>query len=176
MTKYINAFVFSFILITLAGCATQELPESWKPLTKLVERKDLPGVGDGVVTTISPNLYVKDIDDFWEDYPIGSVQHESLRRHELEHAKDQEEFIGDAKGIHRKARMTLWIKKYLTDKNFRWEVEKKGYKAGIQYERSMGVQINPEVYASILSGKTYNDMVSYEEALEWVRKIYSGQE
>ena len=159
----------------MAGCSTHPLPEDWKPLTTIVERGDLPGVGDTVVTTVSPNLYVRDIDDFLDRYPRGSVQHESLRRHELEHAKEQEAFIGDATGIKRKIRMAQWIKKYLSDKKFRWEVEKKGYKAEILYERSRGVFTPPEVYAAILSGKTYGGMVSYAEALEWVRKVYSGQ-
>jgi hypothetical protein len=176
MAKFLSKAIFTAtIILTLAGCTTQALPESWDPLTTLVERGDLPGVGDTVVTTVSPNLYVRDIDDFLERYPEGSVQHEALRRHEVEHAKEQEEFVGDATGIKRQIRMSIWLKRYLTDKKFRLEVEKRGYKAEILYERSRGVYVPPEVYALILSGKTYGNMISYEEALEWVRKVYRGQ-
>lgn len=71
--------------------------------------------------------------------------------------------------------MADWVRKYLTDKNFRWAVEKRGYKEDILYERTHGIRVIPEVYARILSGKTYNNMVSYDEALKWVRDVLSGR-
>lgn len=155
----------------MAGCATQELPESWRPLTTVVERGDLPGVGDGVVTTVSPYLYTSDLDWFNERYPEGSVDHEGLRRHELQHALEQEAYVDGATGAKRALRLSDWIRKYLTNKSFRWEVEKRGYKADILYNR----RVNPEALAESLSGKTYNNMVTYEEALQWVRDVLSGR-
>ena len=159
----------------MAGCSTNRLPESWRPLKQLVERGGLPGVGGDVVTTISPNLYVRDIDKWLEDYPEGSIQHEALRRHEVEHAKEQEAFIDGATGMKRTIKMGKWISAYLRDKDFRWAVEKRGYKAEIQYERSRGIHYPAAFYAQILSGPTYNNMVSYEEALEWVINVFNGR-
>jgi hypothetical protein len=170
-----NLFALSVLLISLEGCSTQELPESWRPLTTVVERGDLPGVGHGVVTTISPYLFTSDLDWFNERYPEGSVDHESLRGHERTHALEQEEFIGDATGARRAAKMSRWVQKYLTDKSFRWAVEQRGYKVDILYERAHGIRVIPEVYARILSGKTYNSMVSYDEALQWVRDVLGGR-
>jgi hypothetical protein len=71
--------------------------------------------------------------------------------------------------------MSRWVQKYLTDKSFRWAVEQRGYKVDILYERAHGIRVIPEVYARILSGKTYNSMVSYDEALQWVRDVLGGR-
>ena len=95
--------------------------------------------------------------------------------HERQHALEQEAYVGNATGLIRASRMASWINKYLTDKDFRWGVEKRGYKADILYERSHGIWVIPEVYARILSGKTYNSMVSYEDALKWVKDVLSGR-
>jgi hypothetical protein len=56
-----------------------------------------------------------------------------------------------------------------------WEAEKRGYKAGILHKRKFGLRVNPEALAKTLSGKAYNNMVSYEEALNWVRDVLNGR-
>ena len=160
----------------MAGCTTQDLPESWRPITTLIERGDTPGVGEGIITTISPYLYTDSIDKFNEYYPEGSISHEALRRHELEHARDQEAYIGDATGVLRKSRITSWIYQYIHSKEFRWNVEKKGYKAEILYLKRMNMRISPAAYAFILSGETYRGMVSTEDALNWVNNVLAGKE
>ena len=164
-------FFLSLILLFAISCSTQKLPESWFPLTTVVERGNIPGVGDGVVTTISPYLYTSDLDWFNERYPEGSIDHNSLRVHELQHALEQEAYVDGATGTIRATRLSDWIRKYLTSKSFRWEVEKRAYKVDILYKRKFGVTVNPEFLAKILSGNTYNGMISYEEALEWVRDV-----
>jgi hypothetical protein len=144
------------------------LPNDWAPLTHVIERNSLPGVGDGVATTLSPYLFVSDLDWFNEVYPEGSVKHHALRIHEVQHALEQEKYAGDATGIIRSARLASWANRYLNDPEFRWAVEQKGYGAEIRYLMSRGAPIIPEHYASVLSGSTYNGMVSYEDALQWV--------
>lgn len=157
----------------MGGCATQELPETWRPLKTVVERSHIDGF-ESVITTVSPYLYTEDLDWFNETYPLGSIDHEALRRHEVQHAFNQEAYVGDATGTKRLARLARWVHKYLTDKNFRWEVEKEGYKEEILYLKSQGQQINPEAYARSLSGRTYNSMVNYDTALEWVEAVLRG--
>lgn len=164
----------SLLLLVLAGCTSQPLPANWAPLTTVMERSDLLAP-QGVVTTVSPNLYVSDLDWFNEHYPENSLKHEALRRHECQHALEQEEYVGGATGWKRTARLVSWINKYLSDKAFRLEVEKRGYKAEILYFRSQGLMINQDHYARVLSGSTYSNMISYEEALEWVKAVLQGQ-
>jgi hypothetical protein len=108
---FTNLFISIILVFSLAGCATQALPESWRPLTTVVERGDLPGVESGVVTTVSPYLYTSDLDWFNERYPEGSIDHEALRLHELQHALEQEAYIGGATGTKRAVRLSDWIGK-----------------------------------------------------------------
>lgn len=163
----------SLLILTLIGCQSQPLPENWAPLTTVVERPDFLS-SKGVVTTISPNLFTSDLDWFNEQYPEGSVRHEALRRHERQHALEQEEWVGGVTGWRRSAKLATWVKKYLADRQFRWEVEKRGYRESILHFRNNGYTINVEGYAKTLSGSSYNDMVSYEEALEWVKAVLRG--
>lgn len=158
----------------MAGCATQKLPKSWEPLDRLVERGKIPGLSDNLVTTVVPNLYVPSISEFNKKYPEGSTAHEALRRHETEHAKEQKEFMGHGDGLTKLARLANWLRRYTFEKNFRWKVEQKGYKAQILYLRGMGQPVYPEALARILSGPSYHNMVGYEEALEWVKAVLRG--
>lgn len=157
----------------MGGCASQKLPQNWEPLKRIVERNHIEGF-EHVLTAVSPYLYTADLDWFNETYPEGSIEHEALRKHEVQHALEQEVYVDGATGAKRLARLAKWIHLYLTDKNFRWEAEKKGYKEEILYLKSQGHYIYPDAYARILSGKTYNNMVSYEVALEWIKAVLNG--
>jgi hypothetical protein len=153
-------------LLLLVGCTSQDLPDNWEPLTTVVERPDLPRVSKTVVTTVSPYLFVHDLDDFWEMYPEGSVQLEALRRHEVFHAKRQEEYP---------AGKIAWLKRYLTDKDFRWNEEKLGYREGWLHLRINGYRLNVDAVAKILSGSGYNHMTTYDEAKQWIIDVFSGR-
>lgn len=150
--------VVPFVLL-FSSCSTQELSSDWYPLTTLVERPDIGN--ERVVTTVSPYLYTSSLDWFNETYTPGSVPYEALRRHEVTHAKRQEA----------SSSKTLWLQRYLTDKKFRYEEEKAGYKAGIEYYIKSGWAASPEGLAETLSGKAYGSMVSYDEALIWTKKM-----
>lgn len=164
--------ILLLILLLLPGCKSQDLPENWRPLTKVVERP-LNKIG-GDYTTISPYLITTNLDAFNNKNP---VELEALRRHEVTHAEEQETYIRSLDNpdssflSKRHIRMSQWLHKYVTDKDFRWGVEQRGYKAEMLYLMSRGHTLFPEVYAKILSGKTYMNMVSYEDALEWVHKV-----
>jgi len=158
-------FLVSSVLM-LAGCTSQQLPDNWHPLTRVVERTNIV-VSPTVVTTVSPLLITGDLDWFNERYPVGSVAHEALRRHEVQHAIEQEEYPqGKA----------AWFYRYLRDKDFRWGVEQRGYKEAILYKRSQGQWINVEGLAATLSGNVYNNMVSFEDARKWVLDVLAGRQ
>lgn len=159
----------------MEGCATQELPESWYPLTTVVERKNLPGVPEDVVTTVTPYLYVSSLEWFEENYPDGSFYSEALRRHERQHALEQEAYIGEATGLKRAVRLADWIQEYLTNKSFRWEVEKRGYREELLYLLSLNYPVDAAYFAEMLSSDVYKGMVDYDVALEWVEAVLRGE-
>lgn len=161
MRKFI---ALALILFALTGCSSQPMPEDWAPITTIVERLQ---PNEGVVTTISPFLIVKDIDEFWEKHPKGSAQLEALRRHETVHARSQESYANGK---------VNWLIRYTTEKKFRWKEEKAGYKAGILYLHEQGFFIDPVKVAKILSGLTYGYMVSYEEAHQWALDVLMGRD
>jgi hypothetical protein len=159
------------LILLLSGCSSQELPIDWAPLTAVIERSELPTISNTAVTTVSPYLYVSDLEWFNKRYPEGSREYHALRVHEVEHAKEQEAYIDGATGIVRAARLSSWISKYLTNADFRWEIEQRGYKAEILYKLNYNVPFVPEHYAIILSSSVYREMVSYENALIWVWEV-----
>ena len=175
---------FCSVLLIFSACGPKDRPVSysddqqalssnWLPLTTLVERAALPFVSDGVVTTISPKLYVKDIALFNQRFPVGSLDREVIRVHEQNHALHQEEFIDGSTGITRSARMTSWISKYVGNSEFRWEVESQAFEAEIFFKLDNGLRVIPEEYAFLLSSPTYRGMITYEDALEWVKQTIS---
>lgn len=93
-------FKYIIILILCLGCNSQELSKEWAPLNEVVERNKLPGLSDTAVTTISPKLFVSDLDWFNQKFPEGSVERAALRVHEVIHALEQEEYVGDSEGLN----------------------------------------------------------------------------
>jgi hypothetical protein len=162
--KIIVLFISVMLTILLVGCSTQSMPDEWDPITTLVERPAIDGVGSSVITTIQPYLYVEDIKSFWKNFPKGSVEYEALRRHEVTHAKRQKGY---------KWGTTSWLAQYLTSKKFRWKEEKAGYKEGITHLVKNGrwQSWRTEAKARTLSGPVYANMVSFEEAKAWVLEI-----
>jgi len=156
------------ILLTLFvfGCSSQPMPKDWHPITTITERPGIPSVSDGTITTVSPYLIVKDIDKFWKDYPLGSARLEALRRHEVIHAKSQESYGGGK---------IAWLRRYLFEKKFRWEEEKKGWREEILHLKNTGHGLNIDAIAEALSGKGYSNMVSFAEARRWVMDVIAGR-
>jgi hypothetical protein len=162
--NYLVLFLTS--LLVLGGCASSEMPKDWYPITTIIERPSLWGVESGTVTTISPYLIVQDIDKFWVQNPIGSVQLEALRRHEVLHAERQEAYpLGKRE----------WLQRYILDKEFRWQEESAGWRLDLLYLLSHGYQINVDDIVNILSGKEYFNMVEPERARQWVLDVLAGR-
>lgn len=153
-----------FLSLFLISCTTSKLPDNWAPITTLVEREGLPGVSNNIVTTVSPYLFVPDIDSFWSYYPPGGLEHEALRRHEVVHAKSQESYPGGK---------VAWLTKYSTNSEFRWEEEKKGYKESISFlvKSRRWWLWRTEEEAKSLSGPAYLHMTTYGKAKLWIEQI-----
>lgn len=152
------------LLPLLIGCTSNiftsvELEHRWSPLKKIVEA-DLPFVSDTATTTIGTTVYVSDLNHWLQQHPLNSAEFDALMLHEKEHAIRQLKYG-----------LTPWITRYLTDKNFAWEEEKIGWKIQIEHLKQMGRAKSPEFYAIILSTK-YNNIISYIDALTWIRSWY----
>jgi hypothetical protein len=145
------------LALLVSGCSAPQykLGPEWEPLEKIVER-DLPLVSDTAVTTIGKTLYTTDLKKF---LARDAREVHGVLLHEQEHSRRQLD-VG-----------TLpWMWNYLINSDFRWEEEKAGWKLQIQFCDMMGLRHSSEYYASILSNDGY-DMVSYNEALEWVKSL-----
>lgn len=166
MKKYLISLLFLFNILIFTGCTTYELEPRWAPLKAVIQTNDLPFYSDTTTTTVSPYVYTEDLDKWLEKNPPGSVPFEALMHHEHTHALRQEAYPGGK---------TAWLYKYLMDRNFRLEEEKAGYREEILHYLRNGYRIVPESYAASLSSNVYHGMISYEEALEWVRSVMTGR-
>lgn len=162
-------YSLAMLLVLAGGCNTHNLEKRWLPLEQLVERPGVPFVGDGVLTTTGPTVWVKDLEEFLKEWPPGSVNFEAVMLHEQAHAVRQ----GDLPG------RLSWEASYLTDSSFRWKEEKIGWWFEIRHQ----VENGQEVYVANLAGtlsdkyKTPNGtgMVEYEEAVEWINEVIAGR-
>lgn len=152
--------LFLLLVLFLSACSADiyKLGPEWKPLKQIVER-DLPFVADNATTTIGTNVYTVNLEKWLTRHPPGSAAFKALLSHEQVHAARQE-----------KHGLASWLFAYLTDKDFKWEEEKLGWEQEIRISRRNGIEKRDEIYAAILAND-YQGMVSYNEALEWVRSI-----
>ncbi len=160
-----RTLIVSALLIFFTGCNTFQLDEKWEPLVEMVERPALKN-GDGITTTVGTRIYRADIDSYLEKNPPGSAQFDSLLYHEQIHSKRQ---------LH--TGLAVWLSRYGTDTAFMWKEEQLGYYAQIINLRKRGLTINIEGIARALSGyKNFRGaMVSYEDAIVWVRDVVGGR-
>lgn len=111
------------------------------------------------IMTVGNTLYAHP--DMWDEMiPTTYRAKAVIQIHETTHARRQFDM-----GIDK------WVFLYLFDKKFRWEEEKLAYEAEWTYMAENGYQYadgHHRMWAEILSGKTYRNMVSFEEAYSWV--------
>lgn len=153
------------LVLLMTGCQfkTLELDEEWAPLELVSERPKMLAKGT-ISTTIGHTLYVADLEVFQRDYPEGSPVYLGLLKHEREHSRRQF-----------KMGLSKWLGKYLTDTEFQYAEEQRGYYLGLT---EPGVTWYPEVVARALAGywnALGQKMVTYERALEWARAVQRGQ-
>lgn len=153
------------LAVLLVGCngPSYKLEDRWAPLVKVQQTTDKL-IADQTTTTIGDTCYCNDLKQWLQDYPPGSVEYEAILRHERVHAVRQGSFAGQAEA---------WLARYAIDTKFRWEEEKLGWKEEITHLVQSGRNVIPEQVALWLnqnySGPVGGRMVSYEEALAWVK-------
>ena len=70
-----------------------------------------------------------------------------------------------------------WLVRYSLDCGFMWQEEQAGWYREIKSLQAAGQLVSPEVFASSLDdyANATGDMVSYSEALTWVRDVLAGR-
>ena len=118
------------------------------------------------ITTIGTHAYVRQLDEWLGRVPPGSAKYRAILRHEQEHSKRQLDYG-----------LWSWLTRYGIDTKFALLEEQIGYYYEITERRRLGGQVIPEAYASILSKYAVltGKLISYEDALQWVRDVLSGQ-
>jgi hypothetical protein len=158
--SWARIFIFALILAGAltaclsAGCNTgsYKLGPEWAPLESIDEAS---WVSEGMVTTIEPHSYTNSLKDLLGAYPPDGVWFKALMLHEQVHA------------VRERQQGPMFYVEYAAFDSFRWEEEKLGYGAEIQYLRAHGIRVNPGAYARVMADK-YSGMVNYDVALAWV--------
>lgn len=144
--------------LALFGCKTHDLNDKWEPLKKIVQR----GGSDRILTTTSPVVWVADLDGFLERNPEGQSRFNSFMLHEQWHGIRQEKL-----GVFK------FIKKYLTDREFRWEEEKAGWWLQIELRLKHGPPLYSQSVKKSLKG--YQPSLADDEEIDaWVDSVYNG--
>jgi hypothetical protein len=165
LVTLVSKIIPTAFLLICAGCNTYQLEERWLPLEEIVERPDANGFS-GISTTIGTRVYRANLDQWLEANPPGSIMFEELMYHEQVHSKRQLEM-----GLPR------WLARYGQDTEFMLYEEQLGYYAGFMSLQRRGYPIVPEAIASVMSNyrNISGKMVSYDDALIWVRDALSGR-
>lgn len=151
--------------LLLAGCSSQELGPEWLPLETLQESQSMTvGLSSGGARTVGTVVYVKDLDEWLARHPEPLFS--AVLRHEQVHAIRQLD-----EGV------SAWVSRYLTDTDFMWGEEQLGWHQQLIHLQQSGYGVIPEGVALILHDykSLSGTMVTYQEALEWVRQVLAGQ-
>jgi len=153
------------ILLVMAGCtsAVHELPEVYRPLERVKESFLRPGTG---ITTIGTTARVRDLDEWLAKHPPGGPMYHAILMHEREHTVRQLAY-----GLN------SWLGRYLTDTEFMLDEELRGWYIQLMEYRRHGLQVSPEGVAKSLAAyqSFAGHMISYEDALTWVRDVLAGR-
>lgn len=152
-------------MITTSGCATKVHPveERFRPLERIKESVLRPGTG---ITTIGRTARVNDLDDWLAKHPPGGPRYDALLLHEREHTLRQEAY-----GLN------AWLSRYMTDLDFMWAEEARGWYIQLMEYRRRGLRVNVSGVAKILAGyrNFAGRMISEEDALKWIQDVLSGR-
>ena len=161
-----QVMLLTMIWMALAsGCATKvhDLAEQYHPLERVKESPLRPGTG---ITTLGRTAYVNDLDEWLAKRPPGSALYHAILLHEREHTVRQLAYG-----------QTAWLGRYLNDTEFMWAEESRGWYIQLKEYQRRGLQVNPEGVAKTLAAymNISGRMISYEDALTWVRDVLAGR-
>jgi len=163
------------LLLTLTLCAgcnslgnslgnSLAIPLEFRPLERIQERPNVV-VSDSAITTIGKTVYVANLRKFNVSHPFMGPRYQSLMLHERQHSIRQ-----DNRGV------VSWTARYLTETEFMYKEEQIGWYYEIITLRRLGQQVSPVGVAMALSNykNLRGRMVSFAEALTWVRAVLNG--
>lgn len=164
MRSLINIILCSLILLVGCNADSLELDDRWAPLELITERPDMLASAD-VVTTIGHTMYVEDLDRWLLTHPIDSPRFNATLLHERVHSVRQLDM-----GV------TEWLARYVTDTDFMWDEESRGWYETLREWQRTRVQFSPEGVAQTLANyrNIAGPMISYQEALTWIRDVLNG--
>lgn len=148
--------------VLLAGCTGKVylLEDKWAPLKNV---KEMSLTREGFVHTVTPTVYVKNLDEWLVTFPEGSVERDLLLTHERVHAYRQ-----------KKQGLASWLADYALDADFRWNEERLAVYAAMLRSKELNYTMDLNWYAEFLSGSGYFYMISYEGALQWLQEAWQG--
>ncbi len=162
----IRAYYIPFVLVLMTGCSSSHynVEADYRPLEEIRERPDFLG-DQGTITTIGDTAYVADLKKWLAAHPPGSPIYKAKLRHEQEHSFRQ-----------RKTGMKEWLAKYLTDTDYMWAAEQRGWYWEIKTLQANGQVVSASNLANVL--RDYKNlkgrMVPYDVALAWVQSVLNG--
>lgn len=161
-------YLLPILVMLLPACSSREheLDPVYAPLEQIRERPNVV-LSETAITTIGDTSYVVDLHDWLERHPEGSLTYRAVLLHEQEHSKRQ-----------LKAGTLGWLSRYLTDKDFMWAEEQRGWYWELKALHSGGATVNVDGVANALSKyktATGTRMVSAADAKVWVIQVLAGQ-
>jgi len=153
-------------MLLFSGCAaTRKVEPEYRPLKTMSERPWYASFlgGESTITTIGDTVYIGDLEAWLRERPPHSARYDAIMLHEMVHAQRQLKM-----GVSR------YIRKYLTEQDFRWAEEQLGWYVQIKMYQHHGLRVIPQGIAKTLAG--YNpQLISYEKALKWVNDVIRGR-
>lgn len=147
------------IILLLTGCNSIELDSKWYPLIKVVER---PGSGTAI-TTIGNKVYLTELDNFLERYPVDSPRFEEIMSHEKVHSVRQLDY-----GLYG------WLFKYLINQEFRKYEEQLGWYVSIKMYQKFGLVVNVDQLIDILINYDLKLFDSEKEVRDWITQVLNN--
>jgi hypothetical protein len=151
------------LLVTGCSLPVHDVEDVYHPLKRIKQSPLRPG---SWITTIGTTARVGNLEDWLKKHPPGSPIYHAILMHEREHTVRQLAY-----GLQD------WLGRYLTEIDFMWDEESRGWYIQIQQYRQRGLQPYPEGIAKLLS--SYRNfagrMISYEDALKWVQDVLAGR-
>jgi hypothetical protein len=139
--------------------------DRWPPLERIEQRPEVGFYGTDMAT-IATTSYVVDINTWLRKYRPESPEFHARLRHEQEHARHQAKY-----GV------LGWVAKYMSDREFMWAAEQRGWFYQLDFLRRLNDKLNPERYAGeiVRQRNLLGSMVEFKVALAWVKKVLAGE-
>ena len=148
----------------LTSCSYKSIPieNKWYPLTKIVERPDIPFVSPTLTITIANKVFVTDLEEWVEEHPPKSFSRQDTLAHEYVHAYRQNKY-----GLF------VWLTLYSTNQNFKRKEEQLAYYVSIKRKMLRNEKVDIKHYVKSMSTHYFGMMDEFDATL-WVIEVITG--